>query len=256
MAPITRNRAANTKALVLLASAAASIAGCSPSWQALAAERMAADDCSGAVKVCSEAQRTSAPGENYRAAFFAGIFAVNCEQLDEAKEHFRFACTVDPANTPPVEAGAWNGLAICHLRAARKQVTLAAESWGHDSLDELSAACRRASESVTEADAALTMAADISSRAGEDQQALVFRLLRARARRIRDNVNALGEIPVIVKVVGRGTASGESALSGLMQSRLEAIGVAFEEYRGESPEKVGAPLPGVPGPLNSPSTRP
>ncbi|NBQ15234.1 MAG: hypothetical protein EBU31_11680, partial [Proteobacteria bacterium] len=224
---------------------------------------MEAKDYDGAYAVCDEAQRSnSAPG-NYQAACMAGAAALAGEHLRLAKDHLQFACSTDASNPAWVQYRAWETLAYVDLAVASEQMSGARGSSGEDSLDELAALYRRASSTVADADAAMTMAIDIASKAGDGDQAAKYRLERAGLRRVRDNMNALSELPLLLKAMRDGGSSADAAALAAMLSRIDSILIAvkdlFETYdakRGKAPGPAGSVPPVGQAPVSSPSTLP
>ena len=263
MSSITRNLAAIAKALVLIASASASMAGCAPAWVSRSSQLMEAKDYDGAYAVCEEAQRSNTSPQNYVAAYMAGVAAFRGDRPQLAKDHLRFACSVEASNPAWVQYRAWETLAYVHLVVASEQMSGARDSSGEDSLDELAAFYRRASTTMADADAAMTTAIDIAGGAGAGDEAATFRAARAGLRRVRDNMNAMSELPVLLQAMREGGSSADAAARSAMLARIDAIFAAVGDLcetcdakRRKEREQPGSARPAASGSVSSPSTRP
>ena len=257
-----RNRAASTRLLSLVATAAVGLTGCAPSWMTRTSKLLESKDFDGAYAVAAEAQQSNTSPMNYIAAYMAGASALRADRLQLAEEHLRFATSTEASNPAWVQFRAWETTAFVKLNIASEQMSGQRESVDKNSPDALSAHYRRASATMADADAALTMAIDIAAGAGDKEAAENFRVKRAGMRRIRDNLNAMSEIPDLVRSVKAGGSSAETAVLNAMMTRIEAIFAAIDDLCDECDgkerkDRTGSKDPKGPGDAEqAPATAP
>ena len=237
MALSFRNRAASTWLLSLVATAAVGLTGCAPSWMTRTQKLVDAEDFDGAYAVAAEAQQANTSPMNTMAALMAGVAAFRGDRLQLAEEHLRFASSTEASNPAWVQFRAWEMTAFVKLRIASEQMSGQRDAADNGSPDALSAYYRRASATMADADAALTMAIDLATGAGDKESAEKFRVERAGMRRIRDNLNAMSELPDLARAIKEGGSSAETALLNVMMIRIEAIGAAIEDLCDECDAK-------------------
>ena len=186
-----------------------------------------AKDFDGAYAVAAEAQRSNTSPQNYMAALMAGIAASRGERQQLAEEHLQFASSTDASNPVWVQCTAWEMLAFVKLRMANAQMSDIRPQGPDKSLEALANGFRRAFATMADADAAISMALDIATKAGDKDRADRYRVERAGLRRVRDNLNAMSELPLLLKAMREGGAAGEAAAERAMLSRIDSIFAAI-----------------------------
>lgn len=181
-----------------------------------------AKDFDGAYAVAAEAQQANTSPTNYMAAYLAGVAALRSDRLDLAEEHLRFAQSTEASNPAWVQYQAWEATAFVKLNIASAQMIGRHGADVGGSPDALAAHYRRASVTMADADAAMSIAIDIAAKAGDKEDAEQFRLERAGMRRIRDNITAMSELRDLASNIERG-GSAELAIFAVMMKRIDAI---------------------------------
>jgi len=197
---------------------------------------MDAKDFDGAYAVAADAQQANTSPTNYMAAYFAGVAAFKSNRLDLAEEHLRFASSTEASNPAWVQYRAWEATAIVKMNIATSQMSGRRDADVEGSPDALAAHYRRASATMADADAAMSIAIDIAANAGDKEDAEQLRLKRAGMRRIRDNITAMNELHDLAGTIKRGRST-ELAIYGVMLKRIDAIFAAIDDLCKECDAK-------------------
>jgi len=201
-----------------------------------ASKLMDAKDFDGAYAVAADAQQANTSPTNYMAAYFAGVAAFKSNRLDLAEEHLRFASSTEASNPAWVQFQAWEAIAFVKLQIAFSQMSGQRDADIKGSPDALAAYYRRASATMADADAAMSMAIDIAANAGAEEDAKQLRVKRAGMRRIRDNITAMSELRDLSDAIRRG-GSAELAIYDAMIKRIDAIFAAKDDLCEECDAK-------------------
>lgn len=195
-----------------------------------------AKDFDGAYAVAAEAQQANTSPTNYMAAYLAGVAALRSNRLDLAEEHLRFAQSTEASNPAWVQYEAWEATAFVKLNIAASQMSGRRDADTKGSPDALAAHYRRASVTMADADAAMSMAIDIAANAGAKEDAEQLRVKRAGMRRIRDNITATSELRDLASAIRRG-GSAELVIYDGMMKRIDAIFAAIDDLCEECDAK-------------------